>query len=65
MMLQRSGVTYEHKINSRTVQGGRTGDGVLQEGGVANGGTDTVGEYQGGSGRTVNNAARLVGQPGQ
>ena len=36
-----------------------------QEGGVADGGMDTVGEAQGGRARTVNRAARLVGQPGQ
>ena len=40
------------------MQGERTGDGSRQEGGEADGGTDTVG-------RTVNGAARLVGQLGQ
>ena len=53
-----SNITYEPKINSRTVQGERTGAGARQEGGEADGGTETVG-------RTVNGAARLVGQPGQ
>ena len=53
-----SAITYEPKINSRTVQGERTGARARQEGGEANGSTDTVG-------RTVNGAARLVGQPGQ
>ena len=53
-----SAITYKPKINSRTVQGERTGAGALQEGGEADGGKDTVG-------RTVNGAARLVGQPGQ
>ena len=38
-----SAITYEPKINSRTVQGERTGAGAWQEGGEANGGTDTVG----------------------
>ena len=37
-------ITYEPKINSRTVQGERTGDGARQEGGEAEGGTDTAGE---------------------
>ena len=40
------------------MQGERTGDRERQKGGEADGGTDTVG-------RTVNGAARLVGQPGQ
>ena len=53
-----SAITYESKINSRTVQGERTGAGARQEGGKANGGTDTVG-------RTINRAAGLLGQPGQ
>ena len=53
-----SDITYEPKFNSRTVQGERTGAGAWQDGGGADGGTDTVG-------RTVNGAARLVGQPGQ
>ena len=42
-----SAITYEPKINSRTVQGDRTGSGARQEGGEADGGTGTVG-------RTVN-----------
>ena len=50
-----SSITYKPKIYSRTVQGGRTGDGARQEGGEAVGGTDTVG-------RTVNGAAILAGQ---
>ena len=53
-----SAITYEPKINSRTVQGERNGAGVRQEGGEADGGTDTVGQ-------TVNGAARLIGQLGQ
>ena len=40
------------------MQGERTRAGARQEGGEADGGTDTVG-------RTVNGADRLVGQPGQ
>ena len=40
------------------MQGERTGAGARQERGEADGGTDTVG-------RTVNGAARLVGQLGQ
>ena len=38
-----SAITYEPKINSRTVQGERTGAGAWQEGGEAGGGTDTLG----------------------
>ena len=38
-----SAITYEPKINSRTVQGERTGAGLWQESGTADGGTDTVG----------------------
>ena len=40
------------------MEGERTGPGARKEGGEANGSTETVG-------RTVNRAARLVGQPGQ
>ena len=43
-----SAITYEPKINSRTVQGERTGAGARQEGGTADGGADTVGKAQGG-----------------
>ena len=43
-----SDITYEPKINSRTVQEERTGSGAWQNGGAAKGGTDTVGEAQGG-----------------
>ena len=53
-----SAITYEPKINSRTVQGERTRAGAWQEGGEADSGRETVG-------RAVNRAARLVGQPGQ
>ena len=60
-----SNITYEPKINSRTVQGERTKAGERQDRGEADGGTETVGEAQGGRGRTVNGAARLIGQPGQ
>ena len=52
-----SAISYEPKINSRTVQGEMTEAGARQEGGEANGGTDTVGW-------TVNRDARLVGQTG-
>ena len=47
------------------MQGERNGAGARQDGGEADGGTDTVGAAQGGRARTVNGAARLVGQPGQ
>ena len=60
-----SAITYEPKINSRTVQGERTGSGARQESGSADGGADAVGDAQGGSGRTVNGTARLVGRLGQ
>ena len=63
--LSPSAITYEPKIKSRTVQGERTGDGVRQEGGEDDGGTETIGEAQGGRARTVNGAARLIGKPGQ
>ena len=39
-----SAITYEPKINSRTVQGEKTGDGARQEGGEADGGTENVGQ---------------------
>ena len=47
------------------MQGERTGAGARQEGGEADGGTDTVGESQGSRGRTVKGAARLIGKTGQ
>ena len=47
------------------MKGERNGAGARQEGGISEGGTDTVGEAQGGSGQTVNGAAILLGQPGQ
>ena len=53
-----SAITYKPKINSSTMQGERTGAGVRQEGGEADGVTDTVGAAQGGRIRTVNGAAR-------
>ena len=56
--LIRSAIAYEPKINSRKVQGERTGDRVRQEGGEADGGMETVG-------RAVNGAAILIWQPGQ
>ena len=46
-----STITYNPKINSRTVQGKRTGDGARLEGGEADGSTDTVGACQGGKGK--------------
>ena len=53
-----SAITYEPKINSRTVQGERTGAGARQQEGEADGGTETIGW-------TVNGATRLAGQRGQ
>ena len=60
-----SAITYEPKINSGTVQGERTKDGVKQKNGTAEGGVDTIGESQLGSGTAVNGAARLVRRPVQ
>ena len=59
-----STITYEPKINIRTVQGEKTRARARQEGGEAGGGTETLVEAQGVRGRTVNRAARLLGQPG-
>ena len=47
------------------MQGERTGDRARQKGGEADGGRDTVGEYQGGRERMVNGSARVIGQLGQ
>ena len=58
-----SAITYKPKIKCRTVQGERTGAGARQENGTADGGADTVGEAQGGRGRTVNGVDILVGGP--
>ena len=60
-----SAITYEPKINSRTVQGERTRAGERQGEGTYDGVAETVGESQGGRGRTVNSAVRLVGSLGQ
>ena len=60
-----SAITYEPKINSRTVQGERTLAGARQDGGTADGGTDNVGEAQGVRGATVNGEAVLAKRPGQ
>ena len=54
-------ITYEPKINSRTVQGERTRVGAWQESGAAAGGRYKVGDSQEGSGPTVNGAAELSG----
>ena len=48
--LVHSAITYKPKINSRTVQGERTGAEVWQDGGAANCGANTVGEDQGENG---------------
>ena len=63
--LLSSALTYQSKINSRTVQGEGTRAGAWQDGGTANGSADTVGESQGGSRTRLNREVRLVGQPGQ
>ena len=43
-----SAITYEPKINNRTVKGESTWAGARQESGASNGGTDTAREDQGG-----------------
>ena len=63
--LIHSTITYERKINSSTLQGERTEARAQKDGGTTDGGTDTVGESQEGSGRTVNGVDRLSGRPGQ
>ena len=63
--LVSNAITYKPKINSRTVQGKRSRYGARQGEGTTNGGMDTVGESQGGRGRTINGAVRLVRRPGQ
>ena len=60
-----SSITHKTKIGSSTVQGERTGAGARQKGRESDGGADTIGAAQGGRARTVNGAARLVGQPVQ
>ena len=62
-----SAITYEPKINSRTVQGERTGAGARQDGRTAEDGAVVVGESQGGGviGLTVNGLDVLAGRPGQ
>ena len=49
-----SAITYEPKINRRTVQRERTRSGARQEGGEGNSGTESTEKAQGGRGRTVN-----------
>ena len=58
-------ITYEPKINSRTVQGERTRAGVRQDGGTAEGGAVIIGESQGGREPTVNGADVLTRRLGQ
>ena len=60
-----SAITYESKINCRTVKEERNRDKARQEGGEVNGGTDTKVEAQGSRGRTVNREVILEGQPRQ
>ena len=60
-----SALTYELEINSRTVQGESNGAGAQQGSGTSEGGAHTVGEYQGGSGPTVNGADVLARRKGQ
>ena len=62
-----SAISYKPKINSRTVQGERTGARAQQEGGTAKGGVDIVVESQrgGGSLQTVICASVLAKRPGQ
>ena len=60
-----SDVTYDPKINSSTVQGGRTRAGARQDSGTSDGGTDIVGESPEDSRQTVNGADILVRRTGQ
>ena len=60
-----SDISYEPKINSRTVQRERTRARAQQDYGTANIVIDSVGESQGGSGRTVKGASVLERRPGQ
>ena len=53
-------ITYKPKINSSAVQVERTGSVARQKSGTADGGTDTVGDAQGGSGPTVKGADVLA-----
>ena len=64
-VLVSSTITYEPKINSRTLQGEKTGARARQDSGTANGDTDIGGESQGGSGQTMNGVAILAGSPGE
>ena len=63
--LVSSTITYEPKINSRKLQGEKTGARARQDSGTADGDTDIVGESQGGSGHTMNGVAILAGITGQ
>ena len=60
-----SAITYEPKINSRTVQGVRTGAEARQEGGTSKAGENIVGESQGGGscGQSVNEVSVLARRP--
>ena len=66
-VLVPSAISYQNKIDSRTVQGERIQAGARKDGGTAGGGAAIIGEAQGcvGSGRTVNGAALLERRPGQ
>ena len=66
-VLNPSDITYEPKINNRTVQGERTGDGARQEGETDKGSVEIVGEVQGGgiNERARNGSAELARSPGQ
>ena len=60
-------ISYKPKINSRTVQGERTGARAQQEGGTSKGGVDIVVESRRGGGilQTVIGASVLSKRPGQ
>ena len=60
-----SAITYEPKINSRTVHGESTGAGVWHDDAEADSRKEKEDEAQEGRVRMVNGAARLVGKPGQ
>ena len=60
-----SAITYELKINSKTVKVEMNRVGARQESGIADDGAYIIGEAQGGSGKTVNGEAILARRPGQ
>ena len=56
-----SDIAYETKMNSRTVQREGGGARARQDGGISDGGIDTLGQAQGGRGPMLNREAVLAG----